>query len=559
MRSAPQRAGRLNPMRREWSEPLTIAAFCAFLLFFGLGAFGLTGADEPRYAQIAREMLERGDPVTPVLGGQPWLEKPPLYYWGAMVSYALFGVSDAAARAPVAVLATLMVLFVWFAVERFRRDTLPEKRPGSPALDAALMTVACAGVVGFGRGASTDMPFAAMFTIGMLGWWGWHQTQEKRWLLVFYGAMGLAALAKGPVAAVLAGAIVAAYAVAIRDWKLALRSLWPPGIALFLLVTLPWYMLVQMRNPEFFRIFIIEHNLARMTTDMFRHKQPIWYYVPVLTVAMMPWVAIFILGKIRLAREWMRRGRPGAAAPARFPLFLFLWVAVIFVFFTVSQSKLPGYVLPAVPACTILGADFLWRRRDDEPLGWAAILLHALAAALLTAAVLLYPQITLAKKLGTPPGGYWIAATLGTAIFVGLAATLRWYGIRAVRFVTMVPVILMVAIIIRFDAPVVDATQSARPVARELEKIQSEKLPVAVYRASRVTEYGLHFYRNQPVSRYERDEIPAGAHLVITRTGQREDLEKHLPGRRLVAVGGFPIQKLEYYWVGGPGSAHAGH
>src|SRR5688572_24083971 len=356
-------------MKREWSEALTILAFCAFLLFFGLGAFGLTGADEPRYAQIAREMLERRDPVTPVLGGEPWLEKPPLYYWLAMVSYAILGVGDASARAPVALLATAMVFFIWFAIRRFRPDGAQEGRAGSPELDAALMTAACVGVIGFGRGASTDMPFTAMFTIGMLSWWEWQQTQEKRWLLVFYGAMGVAALAKGPVAAVLAGLIVAAYALAIRDWRLALRSLWLPGIGLFLLVALPWYVLVQMRNPEFFRIFIIEHNLARMTTDMFRHKQPIWFYVPVIILAAMPWIVFAALGARRALRQWAARSKPGTPAPARFPFFLLLWIAMVLLFFTLSQSKLPGYVLPAAPACTLLAADYLWRRQERR-LGW---------------------------------------------------------------------------------------------------------------------------------------------------------------------------------------------
>jgi len=292
---------------------------------------------------------------------------------------------------------------------------------------------------------------------------------------------------------------------------------------------------------------------------MFRHKQPLWFYLPVLVLGAMPWIVFVVMGGVRAVRDWTARRKAGAPEPARFPLFLLLWIAVIFLFFTASQSKLPGYILPAVPACTLLAADYLWRRREDQRPGWVPIALHALAPAMLAAAVLLYPRITLARKAGAEPGGYWIAAVLALAIVVGIVATLRWYGLRAVRFVTMVPVILLLAIIIRFDAPVVDATQSARPVALELAKIQSERLPVAVYRASRVTEYGLHFYRNQPVSRYERDEVPAGPHLVITRTGQRADLEKLLDGRRVVGVGGFPIQKIEYYWVGGPGSAHAAH
>src|SRR5512144_2034206 len=103
-------------------ELLVLAAFCAFLFFFGLGSFGLVGADEPRYAQIAREMLARHDWVTPVLNGVPWLEKPALYYWGAMLSYSIFGVTDWAARLPSAVLATAMVAAIYFFMRRYRPD-----------------------------------------------------------------------------------------------------------------------------------------------------------------------------------------------------------------------------------------------------------------------------------------------------------------------------------------------------------------------------------------------------------------------------------------------------
>ena len=131
------------------AESLTLAIFCGFLFFYGLGSFGLVGADEPRYAQIAREMLARHDWVTPILNGTAWLEKPVLYYWGAMLSYKLFGVSDWAARVPSAVMATLLVFSVYLFLRRFR--------PGSQ-LDGALIVAASAAVIGFARAASTDMP-----------------------------------------------------------------------------------------------------------------------------------------------------------------------------------------------------------------------------------------------------------------------------------------------------------------------------------------------------------------------------------------------------------------
>ena len=196
-------------------DSLLLAGFCAFLFLYGLGQFGLIGADEPRYAQVAREMLERGDLITPVLGGHPWLEKPPLYYWQAMLAYKVLGVSDWAARLPSALDAIFLALAVYFFLRRFR--------PGFE-LDVALITASSAGIVGYARAASMDMALAATFTVAMLGWWAWRETGEKIYLAVFYGFMALGTLAKGPVAPFLTVVVIVLYAAAVREWRSVLRD-----------------------------------------------------------------------------------------------------------------------------------------------------------------------------------------------------------------------------------------------------------------------------------------------------------------------------------------------
>src|SRR3954469_11082618 len=169
-------------------EVVLLAACCGFLFFYGLGSVGLGGADEPRYAQIAREMLARHDWVTPVLYGQPWLEKPILYYWEAMVAYKVFGASDWVARLPSAFSATAMVFAIYAFMRRFF---------ASVAVDAALITAASAAFIGFSHAASMDMPLTACFTIGMICWFCWYASldrnehgmpleQERGWLLGFY-------------------------------------------------------------------------------------------------------------------------------------------------------------------------------------------------------------------------------------------------------------------------------------------------------------------------------------------------------------------------------------
>src|SRR5580698_5957182 len=184
---------------RTRTDVLLLVASCGFLFFYGLGAFGLLGADEPRYAQVAREMLDRSDWVTPTLLGKPWLEKPVLYYWEAMLSFRAFGVSDRAARVPGGADALALVAVIYFFLRRFR--------PGSE-LDGALTTASCAGIVGFARAAATDMPLAAAFGIALLAWYAWYESRQGLYLAAFYIFLALGTLAKGPVAPALAGVII---------------------------------------------------------------------------------------------------------------------------------------------------------------------------------------------------------------------------------------------------------------------------------------------------------------------------------------------------------------
>src|SRR5271167_4573306 len=367
---------------RRSTDLIALIAFCGFLFFAGLQVIGLLGADEPRYAQIGREMLARHDWVTPTLWGQPWLEKPPLLYWGEMLAYKATGaVTGWAARLPSAVLSTLMVFFIYVWARRFRRGM---------QLDAALITAASAIIIGFGRGASTDMPLAATFTIAMLSWYGWYESQNRGWLLSFYFFAGLGTLAKGPVAMFMAVLIVVAFAAPRRDWRLVLRTLWLPGIVVYAAVVLPWFIAVQRANPEFFRVFILEHNLERYTTDVYRHKQPFWFYLPVVLVGLMPWTVFVITALVDAIRDWrFSVEEPQGREDLR--TYLALWFLLPIVFFSLSQSKLPGYILPAIPAATILVADFVLRREQegDKPSLWLVLTHAALCAALPVAALII--------------------------------------------------------------------------------------------------------------------------------------------------------------------------
>ncbi|MGC2194391.1 MAG: glycosyltransferase family 39 protein [Terriglobales bacterium] len=535
-------------MNQRTREGLLLAGFCIFLFFYGLGQFGLVGADEPRYAQVAREMLARHDWITPTLGGKPWLEKPVLYYWQAMLAYGIFGVRDWAARLPSAVDASLVVLGVYFFLHKLR--------PGFH-LDGALMTASVVGLVGFAHSASTDMPLAAMFSLAMLAWFAWWETSRKIYLVGFNIFLALAVLAKGPVAPALAGVVILLFAIAAKDSRIVLKTLWLPGLLAFLLVALPWYVAIEARHPEFFRVFILEHNLARFDSNLYHHEQPFWFYLPVATLALLPWSVFVGAAIFEVARAWWAERKAWFDSGDSLNLFLVLWLIVPVVFFSLSHSKLPGYILPAIPAGPLLVAEFVRRRvgaetRTSTPLN----ALHALVAAAPLVPALNIAYLVLQHRLpwGT---GTMVACAIALVLAVGIAVTLAGkLGLRLLYFVTLVPVVLIVAALLRIGAPVVDQALSARPVARQLSGMEMKPLPLAVLGVKREIEYGLAFYRNQAVSRYELRQVPLDEHLLVAPEGTRDAIAQFVGERRVSYLGNFAAQQLDFYWVAG---AKAGH
>jgi 4-amino-4-deoxy-L-arabinose transferase-like glycosyltransferase len=451
---------RTLPALAATREFIVLFTVTIFLLLYGLvpifggDQIGLVGADEPRYAQIAREMLTAhskachdvnakmvprslriedlrasyhclvGGTVTPVLYGQPWLEKPALYYWRAMSFFKEFGVSDWSARLPSSSATFALIILIFLHMRRFR--------PGGH-LDAALITASCVGVVSFARGASTDMQLAAPFCIGMLGWYAWYETGKKFWLfdLYFFGAV--ATLAKGPVAPFLTFFIILLFVGLRREWSALRRTIWIPGILLYLVIVLPWYIAVQRKNPTFYRLFFLEHNLERFATNRYQHHQPIWYYLAVVLLALMPWTVIAIRALVDSIQvsiaEWKVRHNPQrylghSRAGDAFPEFLVLWALLPIVFFSFSGSKLPGYILPSIPPITILSADYLNRiRRDGLPkwLRWS----HSALCGLLVFVLVLAPQHMKYETL-VPSAAWLMIASIAAVVM----ATAVWLTIR---------------------------------------------------------------------------------------------------------------------------------
>jgi len=533
---------------RTRTDALLLAGFCTFLFFYGIGQFGLIGADEPRYAQVAREMLDRHDWITPTLGGRPWLEKPPLYYWQAMLVFSVFGVSDSAARIPSAFDATLLVISIYLFFRKFRH---------AGEVDAALMTASCAGIIGYARAASMDMALTSVFAIGMLAWWGWRETAKRTYLAFFFILMALGTLAKGPVAPFLAVLIILLFCAMTCEWRVLKATAWPLGLLLYVAVALPWFLAVQLRNPQFFREFILEHNLARFSTNLYHHPEPIWYYLPVTALALIPWIVFVTTSFVQTMRAWWaeRKSRQhDADLEFQFGLFCCCWLVVPIIFFSISQSKLPGYILPAVSAGAALLAQYLLQRSDeDQPVSrWLAILHAIVAAAPVVPAVLIGFAVTEHRLPSGRPMLFAIAVALVLSVGIAVSLVSRLH-LRMLRFVTLIPVVLAVAAVLKLGTTEIDQKLSVRPLANEIDSVETHKLPLAVFGVQREVEYGLAFYRNQVISRYDSGDIPVGEHLLVAPTTWMDNVAKQTAGRRVSFLGHYGPQGLDYYWVAAAG------
>lgn len=349
--------------------PLFFLAAAAFYLY-GLGRLPFLGPDEPRYAEVAREMLARGDLITPMLGGHTWFEKPPLLYWMMELCFGLFGVSEWAARLGPACSGLLTALLVYWTGRRVERaneeggqreHVSGEERARGLGLASGVVLATSVGLIVFSRGATFDI-LLTMTVTASLACFSVSESEaderRRRWLLAgFYGSTGVALLAKGLVGIVIPFGVVAAYLLLRRrrPRRGMMKSLlW--GIPLALIVAGIWYGPVMTRHGwKFVDQFFIQHHFARFVSNKYHHTQPFYFYLPVMALLALPWTGFLLASLVRL-RRWSFGG-DGAMDGLR--LFSLAWLVVPIAFFSLSGSKLPGYILPALPGAALLAGERL--------------------------------------------------------------------------------------------------------------------------------------------------------------------------------------------------------
>jgi 4-amino-4-deoxy-L-arabinose transferase-like glycosyltransferase len=324
---------------------LNFLIIIAFYLY-GLGQLPLLGPDEPRYAEVAREMLLRGDYITPTLGGYTWFEKPSLLYWMMAASFKVFGVSEWAARLGPALCGLLTIVAIAFVGHEIKRG-----------LSTVVVTATCLGLIVFSRAASFDIVVTMTATWALACFLLRELTKRRGYLIGFYSFVGLSLLAKGLVGVVIPFGVVGAYYLLRRAWPA--RSVWVSliwGVPVALAVSAVWYgPVIAKHGWTFIDEFFVQHHFARYVSNKYHHPQPLYFYPVIILMLALPWTPFLVEALVK-TRSWVWRD-PDSLSVVR--IFSLAWLVFPIVFFSFSGSKLPGYILPALPAAALLIADVL--------------------------------------------------------------------------------------------------------------------------------------------------------------------------------------------------------
>jgi 4-amino-4-deoxy-L-arabinose transferase-like glycosyltransferase len=345
------------------SKPFVWGLLLIFLAiwFYALGARTLVPTDEGRYAEMAREMVATGDWITPRLNAIKYFEKPPLQNWMNAITFEVFGLGEWQARLWTGLCGLLGIFLAGYSGRR-----LFGPRVGFHAalvLGSSMFWMALAHIN------TLDMGLAGMMTLALCGLLlGQHNDasarERRNWMLVCWAGMALAVMSKGLIGVVLPGAVLVLYTLFSRDWAIWKRLHALPGVLLFLAITVPWFVLVSLKNPEFLRFFFIHEHFQRFTSKIHHRAGPWHYFIPILLLGITPWLGMLFQSLWQARRETVGAGLgsgSGTGAGFQPKMLLLVWSLFILLFFSVSGSKLPSYILPIFPALALLIACYLER------------------------------------------------------------------------------------------------------------------------------------------------------------------------------------------------------
>ena len=447
-----------------------LVVLCLALFFSDLGGRPLWDTDEGMHASTSRVMVETGDWVTPTWNGENFYDKPVLFSWLVALSFSLFGFTEFAARLPAALLGLGCVLLT-FALGRRLFDSFT-------GFLAAVVLASSAQFIVLSRVVVHDIALAFCTTLALLGFWAGFKSERGRphGFLIFWAASGLALLAKGPVG-LLPGFVVAVFLLAARRFDL-IRKLRPiTGGLVLLAVAAPWYLAISLRNPDYLDYFLFDKVIGSLSSQDTGHARPIWWYLPVLLLGLIPWSVLLPAGLWRLAR-----GVPRDDSVT----FLWVWALAPLAVFSLASAKLPTYLLPLFPAFALLLARplaELWHAPGPSlrrGFLWGMGTLTAVLAAGFVYVLILPPSELRAENGVTAPELYALLAVLvaGLATATALLAR-RFYG----GFVASVAATMVTLLLVALSGalPSVGPYRSSREAGKRLDALLPPGEPIPVY------------------------------------------------------------------------------
>ncbi|NCV92304.1 MAG: glycosyltransferase family 39 protein [Synechococcaceae bacterium WB7_3xG_012] len=494
--------------RKPWLVLLLVAVAGLLLFVWRLGMTGLVDETPLLFAASAKAMAETGDWLTPRVNGLPRYDKPPLVYWLMGLGYALpaqglwnpFGTW--ASRLPSALSSIGLMLLMALTLLRRPQGQPDGAQQAVTAMAAALAFALSPLVLLWSRISVSDALFSGLLSAALLLFW-WRYAGLCRWWVPWL-VLGLAVLAKGPVAVVLAGLTALLFALLQRDLP-GLWALWRPwrGLALTAAVALPWYVLeLLVEGQPYWDSFFAYHNLQRFTGVVNNHLQPWWFFFPVLVVASLPFTPLLLAGLVGALR-------PQPAPPEQsLQRFAACWLLAVFVFFTAAATKLPSYWIPATPAAGLLialAAQNLrpgWRSAvlRGSTLALVGVLTAGLAAGNLWVPLINEPEMpTLSSALLA--SGALTRASLCFGVG-GVAALLLWWGpSSARRGWLLVQQLGMGAFVVTALVPMVELGDRLRqlPIRRMASLALEQQRPQEPLAMVGILKPSLHYYTQQVV------------------------------------------------------------
>jgi 4-amino-4-deoxy-L-arabinose transferase-like glycosyltransferase len=516
-----------------------LLAIIAFYLF-GLGSFPLVGPDEPRYAQVAREMFLRNDFVTPTLGGHTWFEKPALLYWMMMLSFRVFGVTEFSVRFGPALCGILTVISVGVLSRQLNKRQQSKELSGL-SFWTTLMTASSLGLIVFSRGGTFDVviTMTVSWALTFFVLYEIHESQSKRPLLLsgFYIFIGLSLMAKGLVGIVIPIGVVFVYYLLRRRWperQVLTSAIW--GIPLALAVASVWYGPVIARHGRLFiHEFFIEHHFARYLSNKYHHPQPFYFYPVIIILLVLPWTPVLIGALLRI-REWNWRDESPLTIIRMFAL---AWVVFPLLFFSFSGSKLPGYILPVIPAAGLLMGERLTRIINGEESRWPLFTTGALYF-LLSIGGLVYCLKT--KQVGSQCALLATAPLLLASLYAMVQTRARDIASVSIACATCLTLI----VVLKCAAPVFANRDSVRDLLRLGDERGYAGLPVLAQRGDdRSTEFyasGRVVYRPDgeilPIDEVSIDQARKLGKMLVFVRNEHLDYFRRVPGMEFIGDNG---------------------